>query len=86
MGDTCQCQRQKTKAPMMCMNPEDSGELYGPSGSREESFGGSLVTELPIAVSVVLRETGLQIFSGNNEDPFQEVPGYLTNRNYTSRS
>lgn len=38
MGDTCQCQRQKIKAPMMCMNPEDSGKLYGPIGSGEESF------------------------------------------------
>lgn len=46
----------------------------------------SLVTALPVAVSVVLRKTGLQTFSGNNEDSFQEVPGYLPTRNYTSRS
>ena len=77
MGGICQCQRHRIKAPMMCMIPEDSKALYGLRGSREESFVGSLMTTLPTAVSVVLRENRASgTFSGSKEDSFQEVPGY----------
>jgi len=71
---------------MMCVAPEDSRELCGPSGSREESSVSSLMTTQPTAVSAVLGETGLQAHSLEAMRTLsKKYLDILPNRNYLSR-